>query len=127
MEDTIINYILYRTAKSFYFLTNIGYYYTANTQSITNNLFKIFNIRIKFLFFRFGFQFDHSKNTKFEKDMVNHLLSYINKNFNLVERLPKLFFSITDLKNFNNIINKYLKCKFITKENKYLMIFFYLS
>ena len=36
-EDGIINYILYKTSKSYYFLKNIGYFYIRNNQSITIN------------------------------------------------------------------------------------------
>jgi hypothetical protein len=42
-EDAIFNFIIYRTAKSYIFLKKIGYYYIKTTQSITHNLFKIFD------------------------------------------------------------------------------------
>ena len=34
-EDGIMNYILYKTSRSYYFLKNIGYFYIRNNQSIT--------------------------------------------------------------------------------------------
>ena len=51
MEDQLINYILYRTAKSFYYFKIIGYYYNKNSISITKNLFKL--NKIKLVFFSF--------------------------------------------------------------------------
>ena len=38
-DDSMINYLLYRVSKSFYFLKVIGYYYFINSLSVTNNLF----------------------------------------------------------------------------------------
>ena len=69
-EDTIINYILYRMAKSYLFLNNIGYYYIKNNLSITNNLFKKSNFKIKYIFILLKFFFEFSKNTKYEKDIM---------------------------------------------------------
>jgi glycosyltransferase involved in cell wall biosynthesis len=34
-EDGIMNYILFKTSRSYYFLKNIGYFYIRNNQSIT--------------------------------------------------------------------------------------------
>ena len=36
-EDGLINYMLHKTAKSFYFSKKIGYYYILNNESITLN------------------------------------------------------------------------------------------
>ena len=38
-EDQLMNIILYRTAKSSYFLNKIGYYYKKNSISITKQKF----------------------------------------------------------------------------------------
>ena len=40
MEDRIMNYILYRYAKSLYYIKNIGYYYILNSMSICKRIFK---------------------------------------------------------------------------------------
>ena len=68
-EDGLINFILYKKAKSFYYLNIIGYYYLGNKYSITfnykkNNIFEklIFN---NFLYLKFIFQY--TNNTKYEK------------------------------------------------------------
>ena len=34
-EDGVINFMLYRTVKSFYYLKKLGYYYIKNNESIT--------------------------------------------------------------------------------------------
>ena len=49
-EDQIMNYILYRTAKSLYFIKNIGYYYIINKISITKTTFKQSKLIIYFFF-----------------------------------------------------------------------------
>ena len=74
-EDTIINYILYRVSNSYIFFNIIGYYYIKNNISITNNLFKKSKIKINFIFILIKLIFEYSKNTKFEKDMCNLLLT----------------------------------------------------
>jgi glycosyltransferase involved in cell wall biosynthesis len=50
MEDSMMNYILYRIAKSFYFIKKIGYYYIKNSQSISKNIYKISKLRMKIIF-----------------------------------------------------------------------------
>ena len=64
-EDTIMSYILYREAKSFYFLKNIGYYYIKNSQSITKNMFKISELKLRFIFVFLRIVFENSKNNKY--------------------------------------------------------------
>ena len=49
-QDQIINYIIYRYAKSFYFLSNIGYYYIRNNMSVTKHKFQLNKISIIFSF-----------------------------------------------------------------------------
>jgi len=119
-EDTIISFILYRTAKSFFFLKKIGYYYIKNSQSITKNMVKLSELKIYFIFIFLKLVFEYSKNTKFEKDMANLLFTDLNKNFNIEYRLSSLFpnayFNL-----YKHIINMYLNCIFITKENKIIL------
>ena len=121
MEDTIINIILYRTAKSFYFLKRIGYYYIIHSQSITNNLGKLSELKIKFSFILLKLIFDYTKNTKYEKDMANTIFTVVNRRFN-IERM--LLTYDMDLDFFYNIIEKYLNCKFITSDNKKILNIF---
>jgi glycosyltransferase involved in cell wall biosynthesis len=87
MEDSIINYLIYRTSKSFYFFKKIGYYYIKSIHSITKNLFKISNLRIQFIFIYLKFIFENSKNNKYERDMSNELFTLLFKDFKLFEKL----------------------------------------
>ena len=114
-EDQIINYIIHRISKSNYFLNKIGYYYIKNSISITKNSYKISKLKTKFIFIYLKILFEFSKNNKYEKDMANYFLSILikivdikisNKNYN---------------KYYKNIINIYLRSKFISKENKYFL------
>ena len=50
MEDSLMNYLLLRTAKSFYYINKIGYLYKKTSESISNNLFTIPQKRLKFIF-----------------------------------------------------------------------------
>ena len=121
MEDQIMNYILKRTAKSFYYSRKIGYFYLPNTISITKNVYKISLLRIKFVFIYLKFIFEYSKNIKFQKDMANFLFT----NFYKVIQQNLLNFQFKDDINFYyNIINMYLKNEYITNENKYLLNIF---
>ena len=118
LEDAMMNYILYRTAKSLYFIRQVGYYYTHNTQSINYNLFKMPELRLKYTFLFFKLIFEYSKNTKYEKDMANLLFTNLNKNFNVGQKLNSWK---EDFTFFNDIINQYLNNTFITDENKYIL------
>jgi glycosyltransferase involved in cell wall biosynthesis len=118
MEDQLMNYILLTIAKSFYFSKRIGYYYLNNEMSITKNINKITKTRIKFIFIYLKMVFEYSKNTKYAKDMLNLLFTHLNKQFNIENNLANLS-SKEDLNFYNDIINLYLNCKFITNENKY--------
>ena len=112
MEDSIINYLLYRNSKSYYFIKIIGYYYIKNTQSITKNLFKISDLRIKFIFIYLKFIFEYSKNNKFERDMNNILFTNIIKRFNIVRKssssVYKKYYRL-----YKEIINEYINNKYI--------------
>ena len=113
-----MNFILYRVAKSFCFIKNIGYYHITNSMSITNNLFKNTILRIKFSFIAIKLFFDYSKNTKIEKEMSQHFFSIIIKMFNIPQKLYTInkgfYFYI-------NFIKIFLGCKFISKENKLIL------
>ena len=49
-EDSMMNYIIFRIAESFFYLKKIGYYYIKNKLSITNNLFNKTPKRINMVF-----------------------------------------------------------------------------
>ena len=117
-DDSIINYLLYKTSKSYLFINNIGYYYTINSLSVTNNLFYKSDLRIKFAFIFLKTVFEYSKNTKYEKDMFNFLFNIFYNKFN-INRIKFAF--LNDSNFFYNIIKMYLNCKFLTNENKIIL------
>lgn len=112
-EDGLINFVLYRTANSFYFLKKIGYYYIPNSQSITLNYKKNYDETIRFIFINLKFVFENTKNNKREKDIINCLFQrlfqgVLSESLNLITK---------DHKFFIDIINMYLNCIFISKDN----------
>jgi len=118
-EDLLFIYFLFKAAKSLYFYKAIGYYYIVNKLSITNNLFRKTNRKLKFSFILLKLFFENSKNSKLGKDIINLFFSKINKQTNI-----KNFFESSLNKDFDfyyNIIKTLINCKFITKENKKLL------
>ena len=118
MEDSIINFILYRIAKSFFNFNIIGYYYIKHSESITNNLQKIDKLKIKFGFIFLKILFEYSKNIKYEKDMANIFFTSLIKRFSIGYNLSILK---NGLDYFYNIINMYINFKFISDENKNIL------
>jgi len=116
-EDTLINFILYKVSKSYYYLKNIGYYYISNlnssTMSYNKNEKSINRIQIS-LFLFLKFIFDYTKNNKYEKDMGNEI----------IEKEKKIIFSLKNFKSnknfklFEKIINLYLGNKYISLSTK---------
>ena len=113
-EDGIMNYILFRTIKSFIYIKRIGYFYLVNNDSITNNFYKINKKNLKFMFIYLKIIFEYSKNNKYEKDMANYLLNDISNHFYIINNL---FFLEKEIKFYCDIINIYMNCKFITNSN----------
>ena len=112
-EDGLMNYILYRTVKSLFFIKKVGYYYIKNKKSITKAKFT--DNKLKFIFYNLKLIFEYSKNNKYEKNMANAFIYRIlpgikNKNLNLMIRKECSF--------YNNIIELYLNCKYISKNIK---------
>ena len=112
-EDGLMNYIFYRSVKSLFFIKNIGYYYIKNKNSITTTKFN--DKKLKAFFYNLKIIFEYSKNNKYEKNMANayiyKFLSFLNNN------LLKLMIS-KDCKFYNNIIDLYLNCEYISIQNK---------
>ena len=116
MEDSMMNYILQKEAKSLYYLKKIGYYYIKNSQSITNSLFKISRLQKQLLFVYLKLVYEYSKNNKIEKDMFNLLFT------NFFKILSKFNFPFNNNINFySELIKIFLKCKYISKENNILL------
>ena len=110
---------MHRISKSFFLLNKIGYYYLRNSISITKNDFKIFYLKIKFIFIYLKVLFEFSKNRKNERDIASIVLIYLYKNINIEKTLSKI--DIKEIyKTLIDVINMYLRCKFITNGNKYL-------
>jgi len=114
-EDGLMNYILYRTAKSFVFIKRIGYYYLLNNQSISLKPKNNYEDNFKFIFLKLKFVIENTKNTQYEKDIANSIFAKLSTLF-------KDNFIIT--KNFEfykEVIDLYLNCKFINDENKSIL------
>ena len=107
MEDSIINFLLHRISESYFYYKIIGYYYIKNSDSITKNLFKISNLRITFIFNYLKFEFENSKNTKYEKDMTNFIFTNILKRFNIGKKL-KISGNILGHFFYKEIINEFI-------------------
>ena len=117
-EDGLMNYILYRSAKSFYFIKKIGYYYLKNNQSISRSNFKNKNLLLKFIFIYLRIIFEFSKNNIYEKNMANYLFSHMFKRKN-IKKYKK--FLNNDINFFKKIINMYFNCKYINNKNKIIL------
>ena len=120
-EDNIMNYILFRTANSFYFTKKIGYYYIQSSSSITKNSIKMSKLALRFNLKYLKLLFEYSKNNKYERDMFN--LRLINPTKDNKENKGLSMLNSRETFNFcDYMVNKYLNCKFITKENKHYLL-----
>lgn len=113
-EDGLLNYMIYRTAKSSYFIKKFGYYYIRNNYKHRKGYYNFNNMKFSFIHLMNVFNF--SKNTRYEKDMTNEIfkrliyekriknkLYLFNKEFNF-------FISAIDVINKNEFFhNKYKK------------------
>ena len=119
-EDLLMNYIIYRLGKSFFFFEKVGYYYIKNYLSITQNLFTKSEFRIKCGFIFLQILYQYTKNNKYEKDMSNLFMNDFIKKYEIEKRLLSNE-KVSNINFFYNIIMKYFKCKFITNENKIIL------
>ena len=120
LEDQLMNFILYKTAKSFYYLGKYGYYYKVNTIGICNNIFKLSQMKMKSYFLYLKLIYEYSKNIKYEKDMTNYQFALITKYMNVEGELSSSSFN-DDFYFYNEIINMFLNCKFISEENNFTL------
>ena len=118
-EDGLLNYNLYRTSKSSYFLKKFGYYYIKN-KTKKRRIYYTFD-NLKYSFIHIINVFNNSKNTKYEKDMTNEIfdrLIYKKRIKNKLHLLNKEFnFFINIINELNN--NDFFKIKY----KKYLLDF----
>ena len=118
-EDGLLNYILYRTAKSYYFEKKFGYYYIKNNYKKRKGYYNFNNI--KYSFIHIMNVFNYSKNTKYEKDMTNEIFKRLIYKKRIKDRLAllnrefKFFIEIINILNENEF--------FLNKYKKYLIYF----
>ena len=113
-EDTLINFILYRTAKSLYFKKNIGYYYILNNRSISTN-HKIHELIIKSIFINVEILLKYTKNNRKEKDMAN---LYFGRKCNVSKIINRFKFVKNEHKYFYFTMKKILRNEFFSINNK---------
>lgn len=118
-EDFFFIYFLYKETNSFITLNKIGYYYIRNKQSITTSLMSNSKLLIKFRLLFIKFFFENTKNNKYEKDIINLIITRYFKSLGMLLGSSKFYYYKSFLD--SNIINKYLNCKFINDENKLLI------
>ena len=121
-EDFLFIYFLLRTANSFYFYKAIGYYYIKNNLSITRNLFIKTKEKLRCSFVLFKLFFENSKNSYFDKDIINLLFTDMIKNDNFKNKFFELSKSSIDFSFYYNIIKTLTNCKFFSKDNKIILI-----
>ena len=120
LEDSLMNYLLLRTAKSFYFLKIIGYNYIRTVESITKKIVRNSQKRLKSYFIFLKFIFEFSKNTKYEKDILNYLLTDIIRILDIPKIISKInYYEI--YKFYYEIINAFINCLYISDENLNLL------
>ena len=110
-------FIIHQISKE----TIIGYRYFKGSASITTKLFIISELKIKFIFYYSKFIFEYSKNTKYEKDTVNHLFTSLNKGLDIKAKFSLFVFNNDDYTFYDNIFNMYINCKFISNNNKMIL------
>ena len=110
-EDTLMIYIIYQKANSFYYLKKVGYYYFKNTESMGSNYFKLTHLKLETSFIFLKCIFEYSKNTKYEKDMANYLLRINHESQLYSTDFSKSFYFYYD------IVNKLLNCSYIENDN----------
>jgi len=119
LEDQLMIYMLYKTAKSFYYIKKVGYYYKKNT--LSKNIFKISQVKMKSYFIYLKFLYEYSKNNKYEKDIVNYLFTVMNTVLNVKRELYLSPFN-NDFYFYLDIINMLLESKYTSSENSILLL-----
>ena len=112
--------MLHRTANSYYFTKKIGYYYMLTNDSITYNNKENFTKRIRSNFLYFKFIFQYTQNDEKDKKIAEYIFFTIYENFqpHICDILKVVK---NDIKFYQEIINLYLNCEYISKEKKYIL------
>ena len=111
-EDQLLNFILYRTVRSFYFLKKIGYYYIINSLSITSKAFNSKKMKSIFHFLKVLFNF--SKNNMHEKNMFNLFFQEHVITKPIIERI---YLTKNDIVFYINAIDLFKQNDFISIKN----------
>jgi hypothetical protein len=93
--------------------------YKRTSESITTKKI-ISHMNLKFIFIYLKFIFEFSKNTKYEKDMVNQRLTIMSKNYNIRGYLSEIQFN-NDFYFYYEVINTVINCIYISEENLNLL------
>ena len=88
-EDGLINFALYLNSKSLYLLKKIGYYYIFNENSVSRKL--NMNLYLKNLFLFLKFVLEYTKNNKYEKNIIFHLLHEYIINIGILNNISNNF------------------------------------
>jgi glycosyltransferase involved in cell wall biosynthesis len=121
-EDGLINYMLYKKAKSFYYFDYIGYYYIKNKDSIMNNyknkIEKIINNDFKYLLYIYKI----TNNKKYEKKIASLVFLnmpelLIDENYKSINTNFEYYYSIIDLYLNSKYISFSVKSKFLRIQN----------
>ena len=109
-EDGLINFALYHNSESLFLLKKIGYYYIYNENSVSRKI--NINLYLKNLFFFFKYVLEYTKNNKYEKNIIFHLLDeYIIDN-NILNNISN------DFEIYEEIINSLFNNEFCNFRNK---------
>ena len=130
-EDHLMSFGLYKAAKNYMKINIFGYTHVSNQNQESKDFFGIIlgfkNIsqikREKMLFYQFQFSkflYDNTKENKIEKKVAIRELLKIVGNINLATKINK-----KNIKNLvTNVLNTYLKCNCIEKEEKKILLKF---
>lgn len=120
-EDGLINFILFRNAKSLYYLNNLGYYYISSITSVTNKKNTNLKKRLKSNFLYFRFLFQNTKNNYLDKKIADKI--FLNIYFNIYKNKMKPFLKEiykTD-RIYQDVINMFLNSEFTSFKTKKVM------
>ena len=121
-EDGLLNFMLYKKAKSFYYFNYIGYYYIINKDSIMSNyknkIEKIINNDFKYLLYIYKI----TNNKIYEKKIASLVFLnmpelLIDENYNSININFEYYYSIIDLYLNSKYISFSVKSKFLRIQN----------